>query len=178
MFLRGGKRTDSFSTSSLTRLNVLFSEQKAIMTRPTMRPAFTSERAIPRRRFSQPSIMSFTVPSSSRPSIARTAMTAMNISANEITFRTCSDPSMYWASHVLAGAVNRAETHTPAMMEMMAMTCDMNPLRRPCTRAGTKQIKRMISTMFIIALKCLYLQFEKSGLDPDAKIDNYFQIIL
>ena len=72
-------------------------------------------------------------------------MTAMNISANEITLRTCSDPSMYWVSQILAGAVNRAETQTPAMMEMMAMTCDMNPLRRPCTRAGTKQIKRMIS---------------------------------
>jgi len=67
---------------------------------------------------------------------------------------------MYCPIHPLTRVADLKDSHTPAMIDMMAMTWEMNPLRNPWTNAGTKQIKRMISSMFIIVLKCLYLQFE------------------
>ena len=80
----------------------------------------------------------------------------------------------YCAIHALTAVENRAESQTPAISEMMAITCDMNPLRNPCTNAGTIQIKRMISKMFIFLVKIVYLQFEKSGHPkPDTKIDKF-----
>jgi hypothetical protein len=60
--------------------------------------------------------------------------------------------------HPLTVSVNLAAVQMPAIIEMIDIAWAMNPFLRPCMMAGTKQIKRMISSMFIIALKCLYLR--------------------
>ena len=161
MSLRGGKRTDEFNTSSLTNWKVLLSEQKAIITSPTISPALISENTTPRRRFSHPSMISLTVPSRSFPTKVRTAITAMKMRANATIFITCSEPWIYCPSHPLTIVAKRNDSHTPAMMDMMAITWEIKPFLKPCTTAGTKQIKRMISNMFIFLVKIVYLQFEK-----------------
>ena len=142
---------------------MLFSEQNAIMASPVISPACRNESITPRVLFSHPSITRSKMPSRSFPARFMAMITATSIRAKDVTFSTCSEPCMYWASQVLVADENLNESHAPTMMDTMAMTCDMNPLRYPCTTAGTKQIKRMISSMFIIALKCLYLPIEKIG---------------
>ena len=72
---------------------------------------------------------------------------------------------------------NLADAQMPTMIDMIAIAWAMNPFLKPCMMAGTKQIKRMISSMFIIALKCLYLRINIPEWDfPIAKIGNKFYL--
>ena len=127
------------------------------MTRPTIRPHLRNEKRTPRSLFSQPSITIFNTPSRSLPRAVRAAITAMSIKANETILRTCSDPSIYCESQLLAAVENWNERKTPASMATMAITWAMNPFLSPCMRAGMKHKRIMMSSIFICLSKNVYI---------------------
>ena len=124
---------------------------------------FARENATPSSRFSHPSMISLMIPSSALPINPSTRNTARRISANAVSLSACSEAVIYWASHTPTAFANFADAQTPAMREIIDIACDMNPFRMPCMIAGTRQIKIMISNIFINTLKCVYLRIEIFG---------------
>ena len=147
-----------------------------MMISPTMRAAFSRANTTPSSLFSHPSITSLNIPSISFPIAASARNTARSIMAKATILSTCSEAEIYWLIHPVTILAKRADAHIPAMMEMMEMACAMKPFLIPCTIAGIKHIKRMISNVFIFLVKIVYLQIEFPRRDfVNAKIGNYFQ---
>ena len=142
---------DSLSTDSWTKLNVSFTEVNAMIASPTIRLVLRRANISPRNLFSHPRLTSLNMPSSIFPMAARSRNATTRIRANETSFNTCSDAVMYCATHADTMSAKCADAQMPAMMDTIEMTWAMKPFLRPWKTAGMKQIKRMISTMLIIA---------------------------
>ncbi len=148
-----------------------------MMTSPTMSAVFRRAKTTPRSLLSQPRSTKLNIPSRALPRRPSRKNTTMRIRANATTFITCSDAVMYCATQAATTSANLADAQMPTIMEIMEIAWAMKPFLMPWTRAGMKQIKRMISRMFIFALKCLYLQIQISQRDfLIAKIDNNFYL--
>ena len=148
-----------------------------MISNPTMSPVFISANTTPSSLLSQPSMTSLNMPSSSFPTAASTRNTTTRMSAKATTFSTCSDAVMYRPTHALTTSANLADVQMPAMIDMIDIAWAIKPFLMPCMSAGIKQIKRMISSMFIIALKCLYLRINIPKREfPIAKIGNKFYL--
>ena len=140
-----------------------------------MRQHFKSENVSPRSLFTHPSMTSFIVASNNLPAAARMMKVTTMISANATTFSTCSDAVIYWAIHSLTIVANLADAHTPKMSETMEITCEMNPFLSPWIIAGIRQIKIMISSIFINIFKIVYIcRLKFSGRCPDCKNRQLF----
>ena len=163
MLMTIGLSTESPNTSGLNRLKLVFSEVTMFSISPKISTPFMMAKTAPSIRLTHPSMTSLRMPSIIRASSPRMMNVTARMMANAVTLRTASDAVMYSASWVPKGAENLAAAHTPAMMDIMEFAWDMNPFLMPCTRAGTRQIKIMISNIFINTPKCVYLQFEISG---------------
>ena len=160
-----------WSTSS----NVLLRLSNAIARSPRMSRHFTTEKHMPASLFIQLSITSLITPSKTFPISPSATNTAIIISTKATIFSVCSGALIYCASHWLAITANFTEAQTPTTMDAMEITCDIRPFLSPCMTAGIRQIKIMISSIFILPVKSVYLQIEIFGaVVPIAKIDNYF----
>ena len=142
---------------------------KMFRIRPRISTPLTKAKAAPSSLFTHPSITKFTMLSSMRDRTPNTRNVRANMIANETILSICSDAVMYSASWTPSTLANFADAQTPAMMEMMALACDMNPFLKPCIKDGIRQIKIMISNIFINTLKCVYLRIEIFGIIPDCK---------
>ena len=91
-------------------------------------------------------------------------MVIIRIVANAITMISCSEAAMYFVSQLPTRSVNLDEAHTPTIIEMNEMACEIKPFLIPCITAGIRQIKSMMSKMFINTLKCVYLRIEIFGI--------------
>ena len=136
---------------------------------------FATEKHIPASLLIQFRVTSLITPSSTFPISPSARNTAIIISTKATIFKVCSGALMYFASQSLAITANLTEAHTPNTMDAMEITCDIRPFLSPCMTAGIRQIKIMISSIFILPVKSVYLQIEIFGAEvPIAKIDNYF----
>ncbi len=88
-----------------------------------------------------------------RPIKNRTSTTSTTTKAKQITCRIFDSRFMNWVSQVLRGAVNLNASQAPANMDTMLTICSINPFRIPCTKAGMKQIKSIMSNMPICLIK-------------------------
>ena len=137
--------------------------------RPKTSIHFNRENTIPKSLFSHPSITNLNIPSRSFPISPRMMNTTMRISAKDTILSTCSDAVMYCASQSPTIFANLADAHTPAKSEMMDMAWEIKPFLSPWMMAGIRQIKIMISKIFIYP-KILYICGLKfSGNVPDCK---------
>ena len=160
-----------WSTNSKVALRL----SKAIARRPRMSRHFTTEKHIPASLLIQFRVTSLITPSSTFPSSPSATNTAIIISTKATIFSVCSGALIYFASQSLAATANLTEAQTPTTMDAIEITCDIRPFLSPCMTAGIRQIKIMISSMFILPVKSVYLQIEIFGaIVPIAKIDNYF----
>ena len=149
--------------SGLTRLKLVLSELKASAINPSISRLLNIAKATPSSLLSHPSIISFMMPSRILPVRPSAMNTTIRISANETIFKICSEQVIYCASQSPTILANLADAHTPKMIEMIPMTCDIKPFLMPWMMAGTRQIKIMISNIFINTLKCVYLRIEIFG---------------
>ena len=134
-----------------------------MITRPTINAVFRRANATPSSLFSHPSITSFMVASITFPNAPNTRNTRIIINANATSSRTCVDAVIHCPIHPLAIEAKRADIHTPRISDTIEITCEMKPFLIPCTTAGMKHIKRMMSIIFINHLKVVSLRFEKIG---------------
>ena len=141
----------------------MFNELNTSTRSPSPRMHLISDNATPSSLLSQPSMMTLMMPSSSLPRSPRTTNTATRMSAKAVSLRTCSDAVIYSASQAPTMLANFADAHTPAIREIIDMACDMKPFLMPWKIAGIRQIKIMISNIFINTLKCVYLRIEIFG---------------
>ena len=111
--------------------------------------ALARAKTSPRTLLTQPSVTSLNIPYKSFPTSHNMINTAMRMRVKDIILRTWSEADIYWVIHSLTIAENLDDAHTPKMMDIRDIACDMKPFLKPWIIAGTKQIKRMISKMFI-----------------------------
>ena len=161
--------------SGWTSSIVSFSLLNPIVSNPRMSRHFANEKHIPASLLIQLSITSLITPSNTLPISPSTTNTAIIISTNATIFNVCSGALIYWASHWLEITANLTDAQTPNAMDAMEITWDIRPFLSPSMTAGIRQIKIMISSIFILPVKSVYLQIEIFGaVVPIAKIDNYF----
>ena len=142
---------------------MVLSDSTAMKISPRINNALIRENAAPISLLIQSSMTSLRIFSRIRAIRPRIRNTPMRMIANDTTLRTCSEAVRYSESHAPTRLANLAEAHTPAMIDMMDIACDMNPFLKPCINAGMRQIKIMISNIFINTLKCVYLRIEIFG---------------
>ena len=156
--------------SGFARSKLELSESYATATNPRMRRHLNTENTTPRSLFIHPRSTRLNIFSNNLPTSPRIRNTTIMIRAKAITFSTCSDAGMYWVRISHTKVVNLADAHTPASIDTIEIACEMNPFLSPCTMDGTRHIKIMISSMFIIPRKFVYLRIKNLGGGSACKI--------